>query len=99
VDLLNVVSQARLILVVGLSKCEDSMTGAMLILLAAYRLPVLRQLIGDEVLGAGADLQQRIQSWTEVMGPPSSPSVDQSLRMICEIDSLIQQEYEGKRGF
>jgi len=79
--------------------CSMSMTGAMLILLAAYRLPVLRQLIGDEVLGAGADLQQRIQSWTEVMGPPSSPSVDQSLRMICEIDSLIQQEYEGKRGF
>lgn len=69
------------------------MTGAMLILLAAYRLPVLRQLIGEEVLRAGTHLQRCIQNWSEALGQPNSPSVDQSLMMICAIDNIIQQEY------
>ncbi|TAQ89900.1 hypothetical protein B7494_g1772 [Chlorociboria aeruginascens] len=79
--------------------CSLSMTGAMLILLAAYRLPVLRHLVGEEVLRAGSHLKRCIQSWSEVLGPPNSPSVDQSLRMICEIDDIMQQEHHEKKEY
>jgi hypothetical protein len=71
------------------------MAGAMLILLAACQLPALRLLVGEEVLTAGPHLTRLIQGWAEISGEPSSPSVDQSVRMICETDSIIQQEYHG----
>jgi len=75
------------------------MTAAMLILLVACRLPVLRQLVGEEVLIAASHLKKLIQNWTESSGPPNSPSIDQSLRLISEIDGLIQQEFQGKEGY
>ena len=71
------------------------MTGAMLILLAAYRVTVLRRLIGEKVLRAGTHIKQCIQSWTEVLGQPNSPSLEHSLKIICEVDSLIKQEYQS----
>jgi len=79
--------------------CSLSMTAAMLILLVACRLPVLRQLVGEEVLTAASHLKQLIQNWTKISGPPNSPSIDQSLRLISEIDGFIQQEYQGEEGY
>lgn len=75
--------------------CSLSMTGAMLVLLAACQLPALRHLVGEEVLTAGPHLTHLIQTWTVALGEPSSPSVDQSVRLICETDSFIQQMYHS----
>ncbi|KAK3329963.1 hypothetical protein B0H66DRAFT_572223 [Apodospora peruviana] len=58
--------------------CSLSMAGAMLVLLAACRIPSLRKLIGAEVLAAGEHLRQLLEGWQRVLGDPSSPSVDQS---------------------
>lgn len=69
------------------------MAGAMLVLLAACRVPSLRGLIGPEVLQAGDHLKQLLQLWQKVSGGPSSPSVDQSVRIISEADMFIQQVY------
>jgi hypothetical protein len=69
------------------------MTGAMLVLLAACRLGALRQLLGKEVLMAGPHLKQLIKGWIDVSGDPASPSVDQSLRIISEVTSLMENEY------
>jgi hypothetical protein len=75
------------------------MTAAMLILLVACRLPVLRQLVGEEVLTAASHLTQLIQNWTKISGQPNSPSIEQSLRLISEIDGFIQQEYQGEEEY
>lgn len=75
------------------------MTAAMLVLLAASRIPVLRQLVGDEVLTAATHLKQLIETWNDIPGQPNSPSIDQSLRLIEEIDGFIQQEYQGEEGY
>jgi hypothetical protein len=75
------------------------MTGAMLILLAACRLPSLRQVIGKDVLRTGHHLQQLIQRWIKVCGDPSSPSVDQSLRIISEVTGFIEQEYYSESEY
>jgi hypothetical protein len=75
------------------------MTAAMLILLVACRLPVLRQLVGEEVLIAASHLKQLIQTWTKTSGQPNSPSIEQSLRLISEIDGLIQQEYQAEEEY
>ncbi|TVY89078.1 hypothetical protein LAWI1_G004735 [Lachnellula willkommii] len=74
--------------------CSLSMTAAMLILLVAIRTPTLRPLIGTDVLTAASHLKQLISTWTDDCG--SSPSIDQSLRLIAEIDGFIQQEYQGE---
>ncbi|TVY53757.1 hypothetical protein LCER1_G004789 [Lachnellula cervina] len=79
--------------------CSLSMTAAMLVLLAASRIPVLRQLVGDEVLTAATHLKQLIETWNDIPGQPNSPSIDQSLRLIEEIDGFIQQEYQGEEGY
>ena len=76
-----------------------SMTGAMLALLAACRHPDLRQVIGKEVLTTGHHLQQLIQGWIKLCGDPSSPSVDQSLRIISEVTGFIEQEYYSEREY
>ena len=73
------------------------MTAAMLILLAACRVPILRQLIGEDILKAGTHLKEHIQSWKVVLGQPNSPSLDYSLKIICEVDSLLKEEYQSRR--
>jgi hypothetical protein len=75
------------------------MTAAMLILLVACRIPVLRQLVGEEVLTAAPHLKQLIQNWTKTSDQPISPSIEQSLRLISEIDGFIQQEYQGEEEY
>lgn len=71
------------------------MAGAMLVLLAACRIPALKDMIVPEVLGAGEHLRQLLQGWQAVMGEPTSPSVDQSIRMIGDADRFIQDVYRG----
>jgi hypothetical protein len=65
----------------------------MLVLLAACRVPALKALIGLEVLTAGDHLKQLLESWQQIMGEPSSPSVDQSIRVIAEADRFIREVY------
>ncbi|KAK0748481.1 hypothetical protein B0T21DRAFT_324209 [Apiosordaria backusii] len=73
--------------------CSLSMAGAMLVLLAACKIPTLRNLIGPEVLAAGDHLTQLLEGWQEVSGGPSSPSVNQSVRIIKEADRFIRDVY------
>ena len=65
----------------------------MLVLLAACRVPSLRSLIGPEVLAAGGHLRQVFEQWQATSGNPSSPSVDQSVRMIGDVELFIRQVY------
>jgi hypothetical protein len=73
------------------------MAAAMLILLAACRMPTLRSLIGPEVLAAGNHLIQLLEGWQMVSGNPNSPSVDQSVRIIREADKFIREVYGSRR--
>jgi hypothetical protein len=75
------------------------MTAAMLVLLVACRVPVLRQLVGQEVLIAAPHLKQLIQNWNRIAEQPISPSIEQSLRLIGEIDGFIRQEYQGEKEY
>lgn len=75
------------------------MAGAMLVLLAACRMPALRGLIGPDVLAAGNHLRQLLHGWQQVSGDPSSPSVDQSVRIIGEADRFIRQVYASGEPF
>lgn len=70
------------------------MAGAMLVLLAASRVPYLRGVLGPEdLLAAGDHLRRLLARWQRVAGDPSSPSVDQSVRIICEADEFIRQVF------
>lgn len=71
---------------------RNSMTGAMLILLAACRVPVLRDMIGKQISAAGHHLMRLIPEWSKITGDVASPSVEQSLRIIAEVTSLAKQE-------
>jgi len=71
----------------------------MLILLAAIRLPALRQLVAKELLATGRHLKELIQGWMAVSGEPISPSVDQSLRIIAEVTDLIEQDFGGEARY
>ncbi|KAK2060653.1 C6 zinc finger domain-containing protein [Colletotrichum caudatum] len=79
--------------------CSLSMAGAMLVLLAACRIPALRNMIGPEVLGAGDHLRQLLQGWQGVMGEPSSPSVNQAIRIISDADNFIKEVYQAGESF
>lgn len=69
------------------------MAAAMLVLLAASRVPALRGVIGTELLTAGDHLRKLLTSWQQVSGEPRSPSIDQSVRIICKADEFIKQVY------
>lgn len=70
------------------------MAAAMLILLAACRMPQLRSLIGPEVLLAGDHLMHLFEGWQRVSGDPISPSVNQSVRVIRESARFIGEVYD-----
>ncbi|KAK3395352.1 hypothetical protein B0T20DRAFT_455256 [Sordaria brevicollis] len=78
--------------------CSLSMAGAMLVLLAACRIPALKNLIGPEILQAGSHLRKLLLGWQEVQGEPSSPSVDQSVHIIQEAERFIKDVYTAERG-
>lgn len=70
------------------------MAAAMLVLLAACRMPALRNLIGPEVLVAGDHLINLFECWQRVSGDSSSPSINQSVRVIRESARFIGEVYE-----
>jgi len=78
---------------------KTRMTGAMLVLLAASRVPALRQLVGKDVLAAGPHLKGLLEGWLKVSGKPGSPSVEQSLRIIAEVSGFIEDEYRGDEEY
>lgn len=73
--------------------CSLSMAAAMLVLLAASRVPALRGVIGTELLTAGDHLRKLLASWQQVSGESRSPSIDQSVGIICKADDFIKQVY------
>ncbi|KAF3764318.1 putative C6 transcription factor [Cryphonectria parasitica EP155] len=73
--------------------CSLSMAGAMLVLLAASRIPSVRSVISPSLPTAGAHLSELLRSWQRVLGEPSSPSVDQAVRVIGEADGFIKQVF------
>jgi hypothetical protein len=64
-------------------------------------MPKLRSLIGPEVLAAGNHLMHLFEGWQRVSGDPSSPSVNQSVRIIREAAGFIAEVYgrEPRSGF
>ncbi|KAJ4406943.1 hypothetical protein N0V85_004433 [Neurospora sp. IMI 360204] len=78
--------------------CSLSMAGAMLVLLAACRIPSLKSLIGPEILQAGSHLRELLVGWQKVQGEPNSPSVDQSVHIIQEAERFIRKVYTGGEG-
>lgn len=78
--------------------CSLSMTGAMLVLLAASRIPYLRTLLDKGFMrDIGSHLQQLIRRWVGIPGVEGrSPSIEQSLRMIGEIDGFLMGELKGE---
>lgn len=77
------------------------MAAAMLVLLAACRMPALRGLIGPDVLLAGDHLMNLFESWETVSGEPTSPSISQSVRVIKESARFIGEVYgrESRPGY
>ncbi|KAG5949932.1 hypothetical protein E4U53_005631 [Claviceps sorghi] len=73
--------------------CSLSMACAMLVLLAACRVPSLRSLLDPDVKLAGGHLKQLLQGWQRTMGSARSPSVEQSIRIIHEADTFIREAY------
>lgn len=73
----------------------------MLVLLAACRMPALRNLIGSEVLLAGDHLMHLFEDWQRISGDPSSPSINQSVRVIRESARFIGEVYgqDSEAGF
>lgn len=69
------------------------MAGAMLVLLAASRVPLLQPLLGREVLEAGNHLRSLLSDWSIYLNTPTSPSVIQSIRIIEDADKIIKQTY------
>ncbi|KAL2841743.1 hypothetical protein BJY01DRAFT_7402 [Aspergillus pseudoustus] len=66
-----------------------SYTCSMLILLAAASNVHLKSLIPDGVLAAGKRLVHLYQEWESAMGGPSSPTVEQNMRLIGHIDVYL----------
>ena len=63
----------------------------MLILLAAASNSTLRPLISDGVLTAGKRLVSLYQKWENATGGPNSPTVEQSVRLMGQVDMYINQ--------
>ncbi|EGO52035.1 hypothetical protein NEUTE1DRAFT_149656 [Neurospora tetrasperma FGSC 2508] len=82
---------------VGVNSTTTPMAGAMLVLLAACRISLLKDLIRPEILQAGSHLRELLVGWQKVQGDPSSPSVDQSVHIIKEAERFIRQVYKGEK--
>lgn len=65
----------------------------MLLLLAASRIPELKDRLYPRVLRTGPHLSNLLGPWPQLHGEQISPSVEQSLRMISDIDELLQKEF------
>lgn len=67
------------------------MASAMLVLLAAFQRPQLRDRLSTRIKGLGSHLVQLIEPWMRLPGDACSPSVEQSLELIREVESYIEQ--------
>lgn len=74
------------------------MASAMLILLAASRVPSLQDRLGPDVTTLGAHLKHLIGPWMHAPGSSVSPSVGQSLRLIDEIDGFLKLGFHVQAG-
>ena len=68
----------------------NRMAAAMLIILAAHRIPQLRPLIRHDVASLGQHLRLKLERWMSVPGQDVSPSVQHSLRIVLIADDLIR---------
>ncbi|KAF4988109.1 hypothetical protein FGRMN_9975 [Fusarium graminum] len=73
--------------------CSLSMSGAMLILLAASHVPALKEFIGARATLVGGHLEGLFRNWREVSFGGDSPSVDRSMWLIQQADSYIRDCY------
>ncbi|KAM5369400.1 hypothetical protein ACJZ2D_009014 [Fusarium nematophilum] len=73
--------------------CSLSMSGAMLILLAACQVPALKEFIGPRATQVGDHLQGLFNHWREISFGVDSPSVDRSLWLIQQADRYIKESY------
>lgn len=87
-------------LIVSLSPFEaqtsltlPSMSGAMLIILAASHIPALKEFIGTRATLVGGHLEKLFRNWREVSFGGDSPSVDRSMWLIQQADSYIRDCY------
>ncbi|KAF4471290.1 C6 transcription factor [Fusarium albosuccineum] len=71
--------------------CSLSMSGAMLILLAACQVPALKDLIGPRVTRVGDHLEQLFSHWRGISFGADSPSVERSLWLIQQADGFIKE--------
>ncbi|KAI8650085.1 Zn(2)-C6 fungal-type domain-containing protein [Fusarium sp. Ph1] len=71
--------------------CSLSMSGAMLILLAACQVPALKDLISHRVTRVGDHLQQLFHHWRSISFGADSPSVERSLGLIEKADGYIKE--------
>ncbi|KAL9562293.1 hypothetical protein ACKAV7_013376 [Fusarium commune] len=73
--------------------CSLSMSGAMLIILAASHVPALKEFIGSRATLVGSHLEKLFRNWREVSFGGDSPSVDRSMWLIQQADSYIRDCY------
>lgn len=71
------------------------MAAAMLIILAAHRIPQLQPLIRRDVASLGQHLRLKLERWVLVPGQDVSPSVQHSLRIVLIADDLIRNRVEN----
>jgi hypothetical protein len=71
----------------------NSMSGAMLILLAASHVPALKEFIGSRATLVGSHLERLFRNWRDVSFGGDSPSVDRSMWLIQQADSYIRGCY------
>ncbi|WPH01330.1 Hypothetical protein R9X50_00416900 [Acrodontium crateriforme] len=77
--------------------CSLSMASTMLELLAASRVQMLRSKLQHQAIGAAKHLQTILKPWRLVHGQETSPSVEQSLMIIDQVDILLKQGFNVLR--
>ncbi|KAF5024443.1 hypothetical protein F66182_3529 [Fusarium sp. NRRL 66182] len=70
--------------------CSLSMSGTILILLAAYQVPALKEYISSRVTLVASHLEKLFCHWREASFGVDSPSVDRSLWLIRQADRYIK---------
>ncbi|KAG8359591.1 hypothetical protein FVEN_g2831 [Fusarium venenatum] len=73
--------------------CSLSMSGAMLIILAASNIPALKEFIGTRATLVGSHLERLFRTWRDMSFGGDSPSVDRSMWLINQADSYIKDCY------
>lgn len=65
----------------------------MLTMLAACQHPYIKQHIEAKATSIGGHLVRLLTRWMHITNELVSPSVDRSIKLIMEVDDLIQKEY------